>query len=1224
LNIDEKHLSAAEIEALIKAQPGGIEADEQSTRIRELRHHLADCEPCRRLVSVHEESERTLNGLTARTPTEGTIGCPSENSLRALAGGILADDEASAILSHAVECDRCGPLLRHASELVSSEASPEEVSFISSLQSSKLSWQREVAKRLAGNNTRADELTRNRTRFWRFPSLRWILVGASVVACLFISVWVFRRSQPAYAENLLANAYSESRSMELRIASAKFAPIRVKRGKEDSNLEKPVALLEAETLIGKNLEKNPNSAKWLAAKGKADLLDANYDSAVVSLERALKMDPTATSAEADLASAYFLRGESTHRAIDYGAALNLLGKGLARSPDDPVLIFNRAIIAERMYLYAQALEDWEHYLRIDHSGSWAAEAQQRLDALKKKLKEREQGLAEPLLQPGELARADLGDSILRASIDQRLEDYYHLVLTDWLPRAYPGSAGRGPETDDIRKALSVLAGVAVAENRDRWLADLLVSAPADQFPHAVAALSETIRANDAGNYLVARARAVRARRLFEDANSQAGSLRAEFEMVYAIHLSHEGTLCLKVTGHQRKRPGKDYPWLGIQFEIERAICQGLMGNLGEAQGSLRQAISSARDAKYATLYVRAVGNAVEMESGTGNLNSAWERACDGLAFFWSRSIRPMQGYNLYVRLSSMADEQHRSYLQVSVWKQALAMIDSDEDYLLRAMAHSMAASAALNADMKDFANREFNEAERLFAAAPETSALTSDRIEAGVTLAGVEVRAGRLAEARALLRSLRPSIAELSDDYVAIQFYSVIGEVERRLGQAMEAERALRSAVALSETSLESLKSEMDRLNWTQLAANSYSNLVQLKLDAGDAKGALELWEWYRSAAARAGKKSEAFSHSGKYSQRANHFDAAALEGGPALPILQDVSEALVGMENRTVVSYALFNDELAIWMFDNRGIESRVLKKSSKEVDSLVSRFVDLCSDPRTDPHEIENASRPIYDILIGPIANRISPERTLILETERSLDRIPMNVLTDAKGHFLSDVVSVVSSPGFHYRGARRTTGRISSRSQALIVGVAMPNDTTLGQFNAVVEAESEAREIGRYFEAPRLFIGGQSTFARVKQELPKASIFHFAGHAVASDSESGLILSDRILSADLLDGLALQNLRLVVLSGCQTERGSSGSIEDYDSLVRMFARNGVPEVIASRWKVDSAATALFMEKFYATLISGKGVTESIREAQHALRTHPGTAHPYYWGAFTNFAAS
>ena len=1223
MDTDEKHLSAEQIDALVGTQPGGIEAREQSALFQELRRHLAACEACQRLVSVQEERHRILHSLRAGAPGEITGNCPSEKSLRDLAGGILGEVEASEILSHVIQCDHCGPVLRQDGGLLNSEASPEEDAAISSLQSSEPAWQVRLAKRLSQGEPNERKLRANWTLLWSAPHLRWAFAGAAFAVCLVAGTWLFRRSQPMYAEELLATAYSESRTMELRVAGGKFAAIRVTRGKADSNLAKPVALLEAETLIGKKLAKNPGSGDWLAAKGRADLLDGNYDSAIDSLEHALKIDPTSTAAEGDLASAYFLRGEAKNRPIDYGAAMDLLGKALARSPDDPVLRFNRAIISEKMFLYTQALEDWQQYLRIDPSGPWALEAQQRFETLKEKLKKRDRSLAEPLLLPGQLAALDPQDPKVKESIASRMEEYDHLVLRDWLPRAYPVRAGNAADNSDIRKALAVLARVAVTENHDRWLTDLLASAPAAQFPMAVAALSESIRANDAGNYVIAGSEAARAQRLFKSANSQAGVLRSRVEGVYAVHLSHHGELCLRATAQPLAPSATEYPWLSTQFEIERANCYLLLNNLGDAQAILGPAATSARHASYPTLYLRSVGNVAEMESRTGHLSSAWARAADGLSFFWSAPLRPMQGYNLYTRLGSMAEQLHRPHLQVAIWRQALALIDSDEDYLLRAMAHSLAASAALRADMPDLARNEFAQAERLFALAPDTNAVVGNRMEAGIILAAVEVRDGRLAKARELLEALNPGIGQLSNDYVAIQFYSVLGEAERRLGRAREAEKALRAAVALSEVSLESLRSEKDRVSWTELSADSYLNLTQLKLDTGDAEGALELWEWYRAAASRAGRKLDQ-KQLPRAGQSASRFSPAALAEGPRLPELGQVRRSRAGMETRTVLSYAVFNDEVAIWLFDNRGIESKVVKKPAKDVDALVSRFVDLCSDPGSDPAQIEKAARPLYDLLIAPIADKISSDRTLILETDRSLDRLPVGVLTDHEGRFLSDFAPLVASAGVHHDGARSAPASLSPHSPALIVGVAIPVDADLGPLHPAVEAEAEAREIAEHFPAARLLIGEKGTLSQVRQGLPKASIFHFAGHAVASQTKTGLLLSDDVLSADMLESLEMEGLRLVVLSGCDTHSGSAGSSEDYDSLVRMFARAGVPELVASRWKVDSAATSFFMQKFYGALMSGKAVTESMREAQRALRARPETSHPYYWGAFANFAAS
>lgn len=93
------------------------------------------------------------------------------------------------------------------------------------------------------------------------------------------------------------------------------------------------------------------------------------------------------------------------------------------------------------------------------------------------------------------------------------------------------------------------------------------------------------------------------------------------------------------------------------------------------------------------------------------------------------------------------------------------------------------------------------------------------------------------------------------------------------------------------------------------------------------------------------------------------------------------------------------------------------------------------------------------------------------------------------------------------------------------------------------------------------------------------------------------------------------------LVVLSACDTGKGSSGASTDYDSLVRAFVRGGAMHVVASRWRIDSAATNSFMNVFYKALLAGKSVPESVQDAAHALRTRRETSHPYYWAAFRAF---
>src|SRR5207244_7919388 len=120
----------------------------------------------------------------------------------------------------------------------------------------------------------------------------------------------------------------------------------------------PPTLLEAEALIARKLAGRPADARWMQARGRADILDGNSDAAIGNLQRAVQIDPNSPSLLTDLATAYFQRAERQDRAADYGEALDLLGKTLSKTPDDPVALFNRAIVSERIFLLAQAVEDW--------------------------------------------------------------------------------------------------------------------------------------------------------------------------------------------------------------------------------------------------------------------------------------------------------------------------------------------------------------------------------------------------------------------------------------------------------------------------------------------------------------------------------------------------------------------------------------------------------------------------------------------------------------------------------------------------------------------------------------------------------------------------------------------------------------------------------------------------------------------------------------------------
>jgi CHAT domain-containing protein len=147
----------------------------------------------------------------------------------------------------------------------------------------------------------------------------------------------------------------------------------------------------------------------------------------------------------------------------------------------------------------------------------------------------------------------------------------------------------------------------------------------------------------------------------------------------------------------------------------------------------------------------------------------------------------------------------------------------------------------------------------------------------------------------------------------------------------------------------------------------------------------------------------------------------------------------------------------------------------------------------------------------------------------------------------------------------------------------------------------------------------------------ELSQYRMIHFATHGLL-DSEhpelSGLVLSlvdKRGRSVNgFLDLEDVYNLNLsadrVTLSACETGLGKEVKGEGLVGMTRGFMYAGARQVVASLWKVDDAATAELMGRFYKGMLQeGLRPAAALRRAQVEMRKQRQWADPYNWGAFT-----
>ena len=141
-------------------------------------------------------------------------------------------------------------------------------------------------------------------------------------------------------------------------------------------------------------------------------------------------------------------------------------------------------------------------------------------------------------------------------------------------------------------------------------------------------------------------------------------------------------------------------------------------------------------------------------------------------------------------------------------------------------------------------------------------------------------------------------------------------------------------------------------------------------------------------------------------------------------------------------------------------------------------------------------------------------------------------------------------------------------------------------------------------------------EATEAVVKEFNRKnIDLIHIATHGFfnSESNESGLLFTganrtlngehnesteDGILTCDEIEGLQFPNLKLLVLSACETGLGES-NIDGVWGLQRAFRIAGAQNMIVSLKKVDDNLTQAFMISFYECLTSGKSIYKSFWEA-------------------------
>ncbi|MCP9850979.1 CHAT domain-containing tetratricopeptide repeat protein [Cyanobium sp. Morenito 9A2] len=285
-----------------------------------------------------------------------------------------------------------------------------------------------------------------------------------------------------------------------------------------------------------------------------------------------------------------------------------------------------------------------------------------------------------------------------------------------------------------------------------------------------------------------------------------------------------------------------------------------------------------------------------------------------------------------------------------------------------------------------------------------------------------------------------------------------------------------------------------------------------------------------------------------------------------------------------------------------------------------------------------VEPLWQQLVDALFAPLQRPLSGQRRWFISPDAELNRLPFAALP-APGQPNQRLPQAVQlrllTSG---RDLLEPPGPAAKGGSARALVLANPDFGGVSPWSALPYTAGEGRQVAAQLGAELL--EGKAASTAALQDARGPRLLHIASHGFFRNPssrggdpllESGIVLAganapgarrdDGYLTAKEAAQLQLDGTRLVVLSACDTAAGRFESGEGVYGLQRALTVAGARSTLLSLWKVDDAATAYFMERFYARLKAGRGPMAALVEVQEEFRSTPKVRSwrdPNYWAAW------
>ena len=302
------------------------------------------------------------------------------------------------------------------------------------------------------------------------------------------------------------------------------------------------------------------------------------------------------------------------------------------------------------------------------------------------------------------------------------------------------------------------------------------------------------------------------------------------------------------------------------------------------------------------------------------------------------------------------------------------------------------------------------------------------------------------------------------------------------------------------------------------------------------------------------------------------------------------------------------------------------------------------------------------VAEKVFAPLQSPIQGAGHVLISPDAELHRVPFSALAVLAGNSRALPEQATLQTIGSGRDLVPRAGEQQSKPTAPLV---LANPTTTG-WAVLARADSEGRTVSSSLGVPPRLGSAASVAALEQARGPR--IVHVAAHGYFNPQDSqttttnddpllasGLVLAgadkaqqpgqqrpspapdpgatprlahtpkppgdDGYLTAKEAARLQLEGTELVVLSACETGRGSYLTGEGLFGLQRALTMAGARGTLLSLWKVPEHAAETFMARLYGLLRQGMGPAEAVRQVQREFRTQPrldGWSDPYYWAGW------